>query len=479
MKFIIKLFPEITIKSKSIRLHFIKILTKNIKHILNNLDKSITIIRHWDCIEVYSNNVMQHTILVNTLMHIPGIHHILEVQDYFWNTLEDIYKYIFIKYHNYLVDKSFCVRVKRRGNSSFTSQEVERYVGKQLNKNIQNTKVKLTNPDKIIFVEIVNNKLILIIERFNGLGGFPIGTQGKVLSLISGGFDSGVASYMLLRRGCRVNYCFFNLGGLKHETVVRQTAYHIWKNYGTSHKVYFFLVDFMSVMNEIILKVKDNYRGIILKRMMIRAASIISKRNNINAIVTGEVLGQVSSQTLVNLHLIDDISDILILRPLISYDKEHIIKLSRQIGIEALIYNLPEYCGLISKKAITSAKRDDLVQEETKINLSILDAAILKLKKLDINITNINNFIQIKSTNIIEKDDIVLDIRSLEEQELTPLFIEGVLIEKLPFYKIQDCFCNLDPKKSYLLYCNQGIMSNLQALYLYEQGFYNIKIYQK
>lgn len=100
------------------------------------------------------------------------------------------------------------MRVKRRGKQDFTSIDVERYVGGGLNQHISSAKVKLNQPDITVNLEIENDKVILVKSRIQGIGGFPIGTQEDVLSLISGGFDSGVSSYMLMRRGCRVHYCF-------------------------------------------------------------------------------------------------------------------------------------------------------------------------------------------------------------------------------------------------------------------------------
>lgn len=179
--------------------------------------------------------------------------------------------------------------------------------------------------------------------------GLPYRHSGGCSLLISGGFDSGVSSYMLMRRGCRVHYCFFNLGGSAHEIGVKQVAHYLWNRFGSSHRVRFIAIDFEPVVGEILEKVEDGQMGVVLKRMMVRAASQVAERYGVQALVTGEALGQVSSQTLTNLRLIDNASDTLILRPLISHDKEHIINLARQIGTEDFAKTMPEYCGVISK----------------------------------------------------------------------------------------------------------------------------------
>lgn len=179
--------------------------------------------------------------------------------------------------------------------------DVERYVGGGLNQHIPSAKVQLSKPDVTVRIDIENDNMMLIKARHVGIGGYPIGTQEDVLSLISGGFDSGVSSYMLIRRGSRVHYCFFNLGGAAHEIGVKQMAYHIWQRYSASHKVRFVAINFEGVVGEILEKVDNGQMGVVLKRMMVRAASRIAERFGIQAIVTGEALGQVSSQTLTNL----------------------------------------------------------------------------------------------------------------------------------------------------------------------------------
>ncbi|XOD70314.1 MAG: tRNA uracil 4-sulfurtransferase ThiI [Sodalis sp. (in: enterobacteria)] len=481
MKFIIKLFPEITIKSQSVRLRFIKILTSNIRNILKYFDESVAVVRHWDYIEVRIEDPEHRSQVADVLTRIPGIHHIFLLEERPWLDLHDIYLQTLAMYKDSLVGKSFCVRVKRRGMHDFTSQEVECYVGGGLKEHVKNTTVELTHPDAKILLEIYNDRLLLIIERLEGLCGFPIGTQGDVLSLISGGFDSGVSSYMLMRRGCRVHYCFFNLGGAAHEIGVRQVANHLWKRFGLSHKVRFVSFDFIPVVNEILVKVDISQMGVILKRMMVRAASAIAERYGIQALVTGEALGQVSSQTLTNLRLIDDVSDTLILRPLISHDKEDIIKLARQIGTEEYSKTIPEYCGVISKNPTVRAVKNRIEQEEAKFDCAVLNTAIAQVKILDIRNIIIEEITapvtEVKTILELGSSDIILDIRSLDEQKGSPLSLKNIVVNTLPFYKLGSQFRNLDQSKCYLLYCDRGVMSHLQALYLRELGFHNVKVY--
>lgn len=481
MKFIIKLFPEITIKSDSVRIRFIKILTSNIRNILTQ-HVDVAVVRHWDFIEVRPRTLHTETHILELLSRIPGIHHILSVDELSFTDVHDIYEKSRDYFAPRIENKTFCVRVKRRGQHDFTSIDVERYVGGGLNQYVSSAKVKLTKPDVTVNLEIDKDKLLLIKARHQGLGGFPIGTQEDVLSLISGGFDSGVSSYMLMRRGSRVHYCFFNLGGASHEIGVKQMAHYLWNRFGSSHKVRFIAINFADVVGEILEKVEDGQMGVILKRMMVRAASQIAEKYGVQAIVTGEALGQVSSQTLTNLRLIDNATDTLILRPLITHDKEHIIKLARDIGTEDIAKTMPEFCGVISKSPTVKAVKEKIEAEEAHFDFRILEKAISEVQNIDIRDIakqTESKIHEVETVSSFNEQHMIIDIRSADEQEDKPLEIDNIEVKPIPFYKLATQYGDLDQSKHYLLYCERGVMSKLQALYLLEQGFTNVSVFRK
>ena len=481
MKFIIKLFPEITIKSQSVRLRFIKILNGNIRNILKTIDEEIKVVRHWDHIVVRSKREELKPVIAEELTRIPGIHHILAVEEHSYTDVHNIFEQTLELYRDRLEGKTFCVRAKRRGKHDFSSQDVERYVGGGLNQHIATASVKLTHPQVTVNLEIEDDRLLMVTERREGIGGFPIGTQEDVLSLISGGFDSGVSSYMLMRRGCRVHYCFFNLGGAAHEIGVRQVAHYLWNRFGRSHRVRFIAIDFEPVVGEILENIDDGQMGVVLKRMMVRAASMVAERYGVQALVTGEALGQVSSQTLTNLRLIDNASDTLILRPLISHDKEHIINLAREIGTEDLARTMPEYCGVISKSPTVKAVKSRIHAEEENFDFSVLERVVQEASNLDIREIAeqaTRDVVEVETVAAFSENDTILDIRSIDEQDDRPLKADNVKIQSLPFYKLGSQFASLDQSRTWLLYCDRGVMSRLQALYLREQGYTNVKVYR-
>ena len=481
MKFIIKLFPEIMIKSDSVRKRFIKILTSNIRNVLLRETENVAVIRNWDFIEVRAKVAEEAPMVLDLLQRTPGIHHILEVEEYPFETMHDIFEQTLAQVRSQLEGKTFCVRVRRKGKHEFRSLDVERYVGGGLNQHIESARVKLTQPDVTIRIDIEHDKMLLVKARHEGLGGYPIGTQEDVLSLISGGFDSGVSSYMLIRRGSRVHYCFFNLGGAAHEIGVKQMAYHIWSRYSTSHKVRFVAINFEHVVGEILEKVDNGQMGVVLKRMMVRAASKVAQRFDIQAIVTGEALGQVSSQTLTNLRLIDKAADALVLRPLITHDKEQIIAMAKMIGTDDIAKSMPEFCGVISKNPTVKAIESRILEEEGHFNFDVLEEAVQQAQYLDIREIaqqTEQEVTSVETTSELGENDVILDIRSPEETEESPFTLEGVTVKVLPFYKLSSQFGSLDQSKQYLLYCQRGVMSKLQALYLKENGFSNVKVFR-
>ncbi|MBE8166757.1 MAG: tRNA 4-thiouridine(8) synthase ThiI [Shewanella sp.] len=483
MKFIVKLYPEIMMKSKSVRMRFTKMLESSMRNVLKAVDENVRVQRQWDKILVNIPDADEALIAAvsERLGCIPGIAHSLQVEESTFTDVDDIYQQVLPIYKETLAGKTFCVRVKRSGNHDFKSIEVERYVGGGLNQHTQAVGVKLKDPDITINLEINQDKLYLVVKRIKGLGGFPMATQEDVLSLISGGFDSGVSSFQFIKKGARTHYCFFNLGGAQHEIGVKQVAYHLWKKYGESHKVKFITIPFEDVVSEILERIDNGQMGVVLKRMMMRCAAQVADKMGIQALVTGESLGQVSSQTLTNLNVIDRSTDLLILRPLIAMDKQDIINESRLIGTEDFSKTIPEYCGVISKKPTVKAVLAKIEAEEEKFSDDLVEKTVANAKIMTVRDIAAEMDEQVTETETVTDlscNEIVIDIRSREEEERSPLVIEGVTVKHIPFFKLSTEFAELDKEHTYLLYCDRGVMSKLQALYLIEQGYQNVKVYR-
>jgi tRNA uracil 4-sulfurtransferase len=482
MKFIVKFFPEITIKSKPVRKQFVARLRNNLRTLLRPIDESVDVLRDWDKLTITSRSD-DETIrrqIVEVLACTPGIAHFLDVMEYSFVDMHDTFEKTRALLGASLAGKTFVVRCKRAGTHDFSSHELEQYVGGGLYQHCENAGVDLRNPDITVRLEVRDDRLFIVNQRHEGLGGFPLGSLDPVLSLISGGFDSTVSSYLTMKRGMRTHFCFFNLGGRDHEIGVKEVALYLWMKYGASSPVKFVAVPFEPVVAEILKNVDDSQMGVVLKRMMLRAGTRVAQQMKISALVTGESVAQVSSQTLTNLSVIDSVVDKLILRPLITSDKNDIINIARKIGTEEFAAVMPEYCGVISVKPTTRAKPEKIAAQEDRFDFSVLDDAINNARYIPIEeVANEELALyDVEVLNVPIQDGIVIDVRHPSEEERKPLQLSNVKIEKIPFYELHSKFSELDKQKVYLLYCDKGVMSKLHASHLVEQGYENVKVYR-
>lgn len=483
MKFIVKLFPEITIKSKPVRQRLVKQLRQNVQTVLKREFEGVKVQGFWDKIEVRVPDEIGEGV-AQRLQCIPGIANILQVQSYtiddIDNNFDEIVALATTAYKDVIKDKTFVVRIKRVGSHNFASHELERYVGGGLLRSTEAKGVDLRTAEVTVNLEVRDNDVHLVEKRYEGLGGYPIGTQDDVLSLISGGFDSTVSSFMTMNRGLKTHYCFFNLGGSAHEIGVKQVSLYLWQKYGVSHRVKFITVPFEEVVAEILKTVHHSQMGVVLKRMMMRAATQVAEDMGIEALVTGESVAQVSSQTLTNLTVIDRVTDTLVLRPLITMDKNDIIRKSAEIGTEDFAKNMPEYCGVISDRPTTKAKLDRIEEEESNFDNAVLEQAIAarKIIKIDDVIESELTVADVELVAVPHVDDLIVDIRHPDEQEQAPLMLTNNEIVHIPFFELATKQAQLESKGRILLYCQHGTMSQLHASHLKGQGVNNIAVYQ-
>jgi thiamine biosynthesis protein ThiI len=483
MHFVVKYFPEITIKSPPVRKRLIKQLQRNLRRLLASVSESIEVQRSWDRIDVALPESADERLINevgDVLARTPGIAYFAPSDLVPFTDLEDLGEKVLGLWADNLAGKSFVVRVKRSGKHEFNSMDVERTVGAVLNRGVETARVQLKDPDVTVRLEVVDDHCYVLRSHRPGLGGFPLGTQDAVLSLVSGGFDSTVASYLTVKRGLTTHFCFFNLGGLAHELGVKEVSYYLWRKFGASHDVKFITVPFEDVVGEILTSIHHSQMGVILKRMMLRVASRIAEDMQIQALVTGESVAQVSSQTLANLSVIDAVTDTLVLRPLITADKSDIIELSRKIGTEEFAASMPEYCGVISQKPTTRATLARVEREESNFDWDKLEQAFRQRRMVHISSVAQEAIGQseVLVTSEPTADAVIIDIRHPNEEENRPLAILAGRVEKIPFYQLNTQFPRLNAANQYLLYCDKGVMSQLHAANLLEAGFANVGVYR-
>jgi tRNA uracil 4-sulfurtransferase len=268
-----------------------------------------------------------------------------------------------IKVHTTRPDKNFPIR----------SMDVNAKVGEYLC-NRFNVHANLTKPDETIYIEIVETVAYVYRSKLKGAGGLPVGVSGNVVALLSAGFDSPVAAWQMMKRGASVIFVHFHSMPYTTQRSVEQVRQlvEILTTYQFKSKLY--LVPFADLQNEIVLHAPQSLRVILYRRMMIRIAEAIALHDKAEALVTGEAVGQVASQTLRNIRVINDVAGLPILRPLSGMDKEETIALARKIGTHDISKEPYDDCCsfLAPRKPETWANPQQVIEAETKLDINRL-----------------------------------------------------------------------------------------------------------
>lgn len=251
----------------------------------------------------------------------------------------------------------------------YTSMEVNRELGAYLVKQFK-AKISLEEPETTIFVEIVDGKAYVFNRKIKGLYGLPSGVSGKVLHLLSGGIDSPVAAWLLMKRGCTVDFLHFHAFEQFDEAKLAKILDLAKVLTQYSFKTRIFFVPFYPFEAEAV-EVPSRYRLVLFRRFMVKVAEEIAKKHSINAIGSGENLAQVSSQTLENMAVISKATDIPIFRPLLTYEKNEIVQLAKQIGtFEISIQPYKDCCSIFMAKHPTTKANLEIVESiEKRLNL--------------------------------------------------------------------------------------------------------------
>lgn len=276
--------------------------------------------------------------------------------------------------------ETFKIDTRRHDKSyELNSMDVNSRVGAKVVEKL-NKKVKLKNPDALLKIEITHKNSFISIESVEGVGGLPTDPKQKVVALLSGGFDSPVASYMMMRRGCSVILAHFkneNQKGMAVENKIIDLAKQLSK---FQIKTILYIIPFEKLQKEIILKCKSEFRMLIYRRFMLRIASLIAKQNNARFVVTGDSLSQVASQTIENLEATYKSSDKHVLSPLIGINKREILDISKQIGTYDISKQPYSDCCtyFLPKHPVLNAKSEELDSIESNFDVDILVSLALK-----------------------------------------------------------------------------------------------------
>ncbi len=273
---------------------------------------------------------------------------------------DEIEEYIGEKFRD-LSPKSFRITVQRIDKRyPKTSMEIAREIGDFFVKKF-GWKVNLSNPDLEIFIEVIDRELYFFTEKIEGVGGLPVGTQGKLLSLISGGMDSPVATFLMMRRGAEITALHFSQG---YEDDVRKIVNIL----SDIHPVEFIVENHNELLSPYISNLRrKEWICVICKYLMLKRAGEIAREIGALGIVMGDSLGQVASQTLENLYIESTATDLPIYRPLIGLDKVEIERYARKIGTYDLM--VPCMCSFAPKRVITRGKMEEFLEVAKHIGL--------------------------------------------------------------------------------------------------------------
>ncbi len=326
-------FGEISLKSSNVRSRMINRLCENINAALKNRGIEGTVYNKWSRVIVTDFDDPEK--IVETVSSLPGVVSVSPckvVEPDIDSMVEGLLE---ISTDNF-EGNTFGIKARRAGDKNtheFSSRDICEKAGSSLLENLEEAEVDLEDPDQWFYVECRKEKAFLYLEKYRGPGGLPVGSEGKVVSLISGGHDSPVATYKMMCRGCEVIPLYFSMGeysGIDIDIRAFKTVEQLKKfapNFDWDVRV----ADIGKTVEDLMEDLK-NTRMVVLRRFMLIVAEKLAEKEGARGIVTGESLGQKSSQTLGNLDVVSKVVDMPVHRPLISFDKSEIIGIAREIG---------------------------------------------------------------------------------------------------------------------------------------------------
>lgn len=383
-KLILIKYGELTTK-KGNRNLFIKILTKNIEEMLQNYDVNIIKNRVRMFIEVNDHKFDE---VVNQLQKVFGLHSIVICEKVNTKDIEELKKIAFKMLEQETFDTFKVVTDRADKTYPIKSMEVSRQVGGYLLKYLQNKKVDIHHPQLTLHIEIRTDGTYFYTKEVEGIGGYPVGIQGKGMLMLSGGIDSPVAGYLALKRGVQIECIYFD--SPPHTSIEAKnkvlTLASLLNQYSSHIKVH--VIPFTKLQEAIFKNCDPTYMITIMRRMMYRITERLAKKRNCKIIVNGESIGQVASQTLTSMNVINEVTNMPVIRPVACMDKLEIIRMSEKIGTyETSILPFEDCCTIfVPKHPVIHPDLKKAREMETTFDYESLIQECLK------NVVTISNF---------------------------------------------------------------------------------------
>ena len=460
--FLIRFGGELTVKSKRTRAAFLRRLSVNMQDAVAAADTRARIEGEWGRMFVRAESAAAGL----TLARVFGISSLSLVERRVPADLTAIIEAGADAFRARVAGQHFAVRARRAGHHAFSSNDIEVGLGSALLPHAAG--VRLDNPDVTLHVEVRGEEAYLFADRIEAPGGLPLGVEGNAVALISGGFDSAVSSWLMLKRGIALDYVFCNLGGDAYERAVVQVVKLLadsW-SYGTQPRLH--VIDFAEPLRDLRARVRPAYWQVVLKRMMYRAACAVGAETGAEAIVTGEAVGQVSSQTLTNLRAIEPAATLPVFRPLLGFDKEEIIARARLIGTAALSEQVKEYCAIAPGHPVTAATVESVDREDAMLDGDVLTRAVQARKILEPRkLSPTDLAAPYLFTDTIPDNAAVIDCRT--RAQYRSWHLRGA--EHREEWELLRDYKKLDKDRTYVLYCAHGIQTAYIAEKMQRAGF--------
>lgn len=379
-------FGELSTKGKN-KKDFIRVLANNIKNALRDFS-NVSIETRFDHIYVVLNGNDPEPI-IEVLQDVSGIHSLSLV----YKTDPDIenLKKVSLELIQKEEGQTFKVKAKRADKSyPIISEDIIRHVAGVILANT-NLKVDVHNPDILLSIEIRQEGAYVFCKTYPAAGGYPLGVGGKIMHMLSGGIDSPVAAYLLMRRGIKIECIHFASPPYTNVGVIEKLKDILSKLNKYQPEIRLNIIPFTKIQEEIYRNADESYAITIMRRMMFRLADRLAHRRRCPAFSSGESVGQVASQTLESMYTINEVTSLPVLRPVVAMDKVDIIKLARKIDTYDISIRPFEDCCTIfapkspkTKPSLEKAKEfEEKFDYETLINEALDNVEVIYVKKED------------------------------------------------------------------------------------------------
>ena len=380
-KIIIIKYGELTTKKDNIN-YFIKVLKDNIKKALINVESEIT----YDKGRMFIKTSSYEEVL-EKLKKVFGIHEIIigyELENTSYQNIKDNIISL-VKGKEFDTFKVVCKRSDK--TYPLNSMELSRKLGGELLKCMHNIKVDVHNPELTINVEVRNKCALIYFEKHRGLGGYPVGTLGKGMLMLSGGIDSPVAGYLAIKRGVKLEAVYFE--SPPHTSIeAKNKVFSLAKKLAIYNQdINVHVINFTEIQEAIYKNIPKEYLITIMRRMMYRITEKLAKKKKAKVIVNGESIGQVASQTLTSMSVINEVIKMPVIRPVACFDKLEIIDIAKKIDTyETSILPFEDCCTIfvpehpvINPESEKALIYENLIPYEELINKAIRNEEVVKI----------------------------------------------------------------------------------------------------